>query len=500
MHHVCDNGIIYQSVYGGVNKIEYNNKTEEINLKYHLIANFIKINGLVNLQQLYLGCNQLNMIKSCVGGLINIRVLDLSDNKIQKIENLDKLTNLRMLNLKCNNITVIEGLEKLSNLEELHLNINQIKKIEGLENQINLRDLVLGRNCIERIEGLDNLENLQKLELGSNQINRIDGLNRLKNLRELDMCGNRIRKIENIANLNQLQMLDLDRNLIRTIEGLDQLVQLISLDLRANNIRFLEGLDEQQALIKLYLDNNQIHTIKGLDGLNAIQELWLHNNPINMIPMTIMHLRNLTFLSVDPPINPIFQRFLSRNLLKSNRTIFDDRQNVHDQHINQNVTRSLYRLMEEKTAKTEEQTVQEIIIDPILSETTKEAILEYIKISDVHSVLNVTFMEALHCIWQIIINHENSKDIRQIMDQEMQDSVCKCFTGRMSRLVNCLNGYDPRVVITISDSQEIANVIVAVRNRKRKRNDMDDKDLIISELTKRGYTRKTIDEWTEYLD
>jgi hypothetical protein len=492
--------VVFKSIYGGVHKIEYNDKTEEINLKYHLITNFIKINDLVNIQQLYLGCNQIDHLSSQIGSLTNLRVLDLSDNRIQKIENLNRLTNLRVLNLKCNHITVMEGMENLSNLEELNLNINQIKKIEGLENQINLRDLALGRNRIERIESLDNLENLQKLDLGSNQISRIDGLNCLKNLRELDLCGNLIKKIENITNLHQLQTLDLDRNLIGSIEGLDQLVQLISLDMRANNIKRIEGLDGQSALIKLHLDNNQIRAIEGLDGLTSIQDLWLHNNPIDVIPMTIMHLRNLTFLSVDPPINPIFQRFLSRNLLKSNRTIFDDRQNVHDQHINNHITKSLYGLMEEKTTKTEEQTVQEIIIDPILSETTKEAILEYIKISDVHSILNVTFMEALHCIWQIIMNHENSKDIRQIMDQEMQDSLCKCFTGRMSRLVNCLNGYDSRVVITISDSQEIANVIVAVRNRKRKRNDMDDKDLIISELTKRGYTRKTIDEWTEYLD
>jgi len=47
----------------------------------------------------------------------------------------------------------------------------------------------------------------------------------------------------------------------------------------------------------------------------------------------------------------------------------------------------------------------------------------------------------------------------------MNESVCKCFTGRISRLVNCLAGFDPLVSIQIADNEQIANVIsIAERN------------------------------------
>ena len=34
----------------------------------------------------------------------------------------------------------------------------------------------------------------------------------------------------------------------------------------------------------------------------------------------------------------------------------------------------------------------------------------------------------------------------------MNDAECKCFTGRISRLVNCLFGYTNKVSIEISDA------------------------------------------------
>jgi len=39
----------------------------------------------------------------------------------------------------------------------------------------------------------------------------------------------------------------------------------------------------------------------------------------------------------------------------------------------------------------------------------------------------------------------------------------KCFSGRLSRLVNCLNDFDDRVFIKISDKWEILNVIIRIR-------------------------------------
>ena len=49
------------------------------------------------------------------------------------------------------------------------------------------------------------------------------------------------------------------------------------------------------------------------------------------------------------------------------------------------------------------------------------------------------------------------------INDEMNDSVCKCFTGRMSRLVNVLNGFDEIVIINISKNQRIWNIIIITK-------------------------------------
>ena len=37
-----------------------------------------------------------------------------------------------------------------------------------------------------------------------------------------------------------------------------------------------------------------------------------------------------------------------------------------------------------------------------------------------------------------------------ILNQEMEDSLCHCLTGRFSRLINVLNGYFDDIIIYIS--------------------------------------------------
>lgn len=55
------------------------------------------------------------------------RILDISFNRITKIENLDNLTNLKRLFLINNKITKIENVGHLENLELLELGSNRIR-------------------------------------------------------------------------------------------------------------------------------------------------------------------------------------------------------------------------------------------------------------------------------------------------------------------------------------------------------------------------------------
>jgi Leucine-rich repeat (LRR) protein len=428
----------------------------------------------------------------------DVMMINLSCRRIIQIKNSDRLTNLLKLNLSGNQINRIENLDDLTNLLELDLSYNHISRIENLNQLTNLRELYLHRNQISQIECLDRLTNLRKLYLSYNQISRIECLNRLTNLQELDLSYNQIENIKNLNQLTNLRELWLYNNQISKIECLNQLTNLRELYLYSNQIHKIECLNQLTNLQVLNLSYNKISRIENLDRLSNLRELWLYDNPIDCVPVSIMRLIHLTSLYVEHEINPIIGRFLARNQIKIKKTIYQDGQNVHDSEINRSITDSLYRLMETKNVMSEEMVMQEIIGDHILTDPVKVALVEYIKIQDVHSQLNVTFLEALRYVWTTVRQHKEADEIKRVMDQEMKDSICRCFTGRLSRLVNCLNGFDDRVVVKISDQQELANLIISIRQKTDSLEEQQ--QMVQKEMSDRGYDEQTIREWLGYLE
>ena len=98
---------------------------------------------------------------------------------------------------------------------------------------------------------------------------------------------------------------------------------------------------------------------------------------------------------------------------------------------------------------------------------------------------------------------EDTNEIKRILNTEISDSQCKCFTGRMSRLVNCLNGFDDLVNIKISDNEQIGNVITVIKEKLCSENKYDvdlHRELATKELTERGYDTKIIDEYVSYIE
>ena len=42
-------------------------------------------------------------------------------------------------------------------------------------------------------------------------------------------------------------------------------------------------------------------------------------------------------------------------------------------------------------------------------------------------------------------------------------TLCKCFTGRLSRLINVLNGFYDDIIINIGTNEQIGNIIILIR-------------------------------------
>ena len=95
---------------------------------------------------------QLDAVPACISRLIALEGLNLSNNKIAKIENLDALGKLEYLDLANNKIGKIEGLDALGNLKILYLDDNKIEKIENLDALGKLEYLGLKINKIPACE------------------------------------------------------------------------------------------------------------------------------------------------------------------------------------------------------------------------------------------------------------------------------------------------------------------------------------------------------------
>ena len=477
---------------------KYNLQELILYLSGNKITEIKNINNFSNLHTLYLSENKITEITG-LDKLVNLQTLHLAGNKITEIKGLDNLVNLQILDLSKNQITEISGLDKLVNLHTLYLCENKITEIIGLDKLVNLQKLYLSENHITEIKNIDNLVNLQILFLSNNKITEIKNIDNKYNLQELILEDNMITEIKNIDNLVNLQELNLEDNMITEIKNIDNKYNLQILDLSKNQITEIKNIDNLVELHNLYLSNNMITEIKNINNLVNLQMLDLSNNMITEIPLTILNNINLIYFSHDiEVVNPIITRFLNRNTIKANKiAVYNDNQNVHNSDINKSISKSIYAIL--TTPEKNNFYMNNILCDPILTTETKESLVEYCACNDVHSTLNVTFAEVLHSVWCIIQKHTDSIEIKQILNAEMSESICKCFTGRLSRLINTLNGFDDRVCIMISNNDAIGNIIVMTIAKNKDKNIIEQKEICKLELLSRGYEVDIIDKWIEYI-
>jgi hypothetical protein len=456
------------------------NHVTELNLAYNQIT---KIENLPNsLQYLNLGINQITKIENLPDSL---QELCLDHNKITKIANLP--SSMQKLWLCDNQITKIANLP--SSVQELYLNYNQITKIENLPE--NLQTLYSHHNKITKIENLS--DSLQVLFLGNNQITKIANLP--SSLQELWLCDNQITKIENLP--DSLQKLCLDYNKITKIENLPENLQ--TLNLHHNEITKIENLPN--LLYGLYLTYNQITTIENLPDL--LRELHVWNNRITKLPLCLLELKHLSdFHHHSNPIENIHSlvhRWLNRlnKRVNNNNKVYSDGQNIHNSSIQKSFRNSLENLLKDKNTLSLEECKKHVLECNKLKEQTKRELLNYCDDDTEHSVYLVKFDEVFQYVISRIVRHPNTNEIFKILNEEIKDTICKCFTGRMTRLVNVLNGFYDDITIQIGSNEQISNIIIMLKEK------YEDKELVKQvrlAMEEREYDNETIEEWLTFVE
>ena len=145
--------------------------------------------------------------------------------------------------------------------------------------------------------------------------------------------------------------------------------------------------------------------------------------------------------------------------------------------------------------------IEYILLDEILDNYTKESLIEYSKDANIHTELGISFDELLKYTISRIHENEHRDEIKKVLNNEMRDASCMCFTGRISRLVNSLNGFDPEIVINISDSEQISQIVILIKEQLGTKYTIEKhKELVKKELLERGFSSDKIDIWIDNIE
>jgi len=514
------------------NKIPDNEKQYIISLKLKSkkeidILNILKKDAKKwrSLKNLDLSENYLGSLPDSIKDLQNLQTLNLASNSLTTIPKIPP--SLQTLNLMSNSI---EGLEGLEGLSSLNLSFNNLKNVPEFTGS--LQDLDLSGNKIESFpEFIEGLQGLMVLNLSRNKLKNIpESIEDLKKLHYLDLSQNQLTSIPaSIGNLQSLIYLNLSENqLTRIPQEIGDLKTLYELNLFNNKItEFCPKIGSYKALLKLDLSVNKLKNIcKNIEGLQNLIDLWvfenqlkelpleigsLHNlqnliiadNRISKIPIEITLLRNLTSFdySRNPikNISPVIRRFIDSLEHRHRLADIYGAESVHNTTLQKSVNDSINRIIEEELPIQDLENY--IKNNKILTLETKQDLLRYCESTSEHTIHGVTFRDLLSPILTIIQRHKESDELLKRMNEEMKDSRAICFTGRLTRLLNVLSGYDDRVNLEISNSDQIAAIILMTKLSLGSKYNVDaHKKLVSSEMRERSFPEDEIELWVSQIE
>jgi len=369
------------------------------------------------------GINALPDLKN----LPNLKIINCRGNKLKNLNGIEGLVKLKILNCSNNELSSLNEIKKLTNLKILNCNRNKLKNLNGIKRLVKLKNLDCWHNELKNLNGIEELKKMEALNCRNNKLISLKGIEELTKLRTLDCSGNKLTTLNDIKKLTKLKTLDCSVNNLTTLNGTKGLRNLENLRCSQNRLTELKGIEGLTKLDLLYCHHNKLTNVNELCNLNKITEICFFHNPIDYIPPNIL-------------------RKLEK--IDNGQNIYNDSQNVHNYEIHESIRKSVNNILNIKPLIIDFTDL--IVNDPILTNKTKEILIEYSNDKNIYIALNITFNELLIAVFNRIEINEHKDEIKRVLNIEMNDSVCKCFTGRISRLVNCLNGFDELVNIQIS--------------------------------------------------
>ncbi|XP_034488669.1 protein artichoke [Drosophila innubila] len=250
--------------------------------------------------------------------LKNLRLLDLSGNKIKLIEEgvLKGCVDLKEFYMDRNSLTAVpvNSLNGPTALRHLSLRQNHIATLhrESFSAQSQLEIIDLRYNTLRSIDSqaFHGLRKIREIKLAGNRISNLnsDVFEQLPMLQKLDLSENFFGQFPTVAlvPILGLKSLNLSSNMLQQLDHTHMQVvkSLESMDLSRNSITSIPpGTFRDQAALKyLDLSLNSLRTIEddALEGLESLQTLIIKDNNILLIPGSALgRLPQLSSLQMD---------------------------------------------------------------------------------------------------------------------------------------------------------------------------------------------------------
>ena len=191
------------------------------------------------------------------------------------------------------------------------------------------------------------------------------------------------------------------------------------------------------------------------------------------------------------------QRFLDRlNRVNRDSSIYHDKQNVHDITIQKTVCQSIHNLLKDPKPDFS----VDNIINSALDIKTKNLLIEYCQDNCIHSIHLITYAELFGYVWNRIINSPYKEELFRILEEQISESECKCFTGRFNRTLSILVGFYDDIKIEISDQSRIGAIILVCKDKIIPYNTEEHRKLAYQELISIGYNESEIKLWLDAID
>jgi Leucine-rich repeat (LRR) protein len=420
----------------------------------------------------------------------NLHTFVCSNNQLSSLPDNMNLPNLEWFSCANNRLTILPDNMNFPNLDNFDFSNNMITIIPDNINFHNLRELHCNNNMIKSLPSNTymNAPNLNQLWIYNNRLTSLPDNMNCPNLRTFICFNNMLSSLPENMNLPNLAWFNCANNLLT----------LLPENMNLPNLDWFN------------CANNRLTLLPENMNFPNVKQFYCSNNMLSSLPLYILNFRNLRNFEYDIiELSPQLARFINRieNSSINKIHIYNDTENIHNSNIQISVKDSINRLttrMDVKKYNLED--LNSMILDNmVLTGKSKSLLLEYVSDTAVHSLLLLTFSEVLWFVLQTIntdFNIKEQEEILNVLNQEIIDSDCKCFTGRMNRIVNSLNGFSHLVSINIKDNEQIGNIIILVKNKLESSASYTiekHKEMVEKELIDRGYDMETIKIWIEYI-